>query len=88
MSRVLELEAEEELEPAEICTPPPLPADEDPPIIDREPAEPPDADPVDTTTDPETPLLEDVDAPLTRDRLPEAPEGHSILPDGRALKKN
>ena len=77
---------DDELDPALICTDPPLPAVDVPTLREMLPADPPLEVPVDTTTEPEDPVLldplpsvteplePDVDTPDSSVRLPDGPE--------------
>ena len=94
---------DDELDPALICTDPPLPAVDVPTLREMLPADPPLEVPVDTTTEPEDPVLLD---PLPRDSDPvvaapdplpsvteplesdvDTPDSSVRLPDGPELEE-
>jgi len=94
---------DDELDPALICTDPPLPAVDVPTLREMLPADPPLEVPVDTTTEPEEPVLLD---PLPRDSVPvvaapdplpsvteplepdvDTPDSSVRLPDGPELEE-
>ena len=94
---------DDELDPALICTDPPLPAVDLPTLREMLPADPPLEVPVDTTTEPEEPVLLD---PLPRDSDPvvaapdpllsvteplepdvDTPDSSVRLPDGPELEE-
>ena len=94
---------DDELDPALICMDPPLPAVDVPTLREMLPADPPLEVPVDTTTEPEEPVLLD---PLPRDSDPvvaapdplpsvteplepdvDAPDSSVRLPDGPELEE-
>ena len=94
---------DDELDPALICTDPPLPAVDVPTLREMLPADPPLEVPVDTTTEPEDPVLLD---PLPRDSVPvgaapdplpsvteplepdvDTPDSSVRLPDGPELEE-